>query len=71
MSDIKRVSVKEAISIINNREPLGKFYTIENERYVAIDNTAGDTWVEEFMTLASCKDWLNELESEGQIDETL
>ncbi|MDD2401676.1 MAG: hypothetical protein PHD60_05630 [Clostridia bacterium] len=58
--DIQKVNLTKAIEIIETREPLGKFYIIENDVYVGIDNTKGDAWTEEFKSLAACKRWLGE-----------
>ncbi|AGK98185.1 hypothetical protein [Clostridium pasteurianum] len=64
MSDIKKVTSEEASKIIETREPLGKFYTIEKDFktgkriYVGIDNQCGDAWTEDFKCLTTCKNWL-------------
>lgn len=56
--EIKKISTEEASGIIETREPRGLFYTIENGKYIGIDNAYGDAWVEEFRSLSSCKRWL-------------
>lgn len=56
--EVKKVSLEESSKIIETREPLGLFYTIENGTYIGIDNAYGDAWVEEFRSLSSCKRWL-------------
>ena len=67
--EIKKVTLKEADKIINNREPEGLFYikikhycpaeeNLRTTRYIAIDNRTGEAWTEEFSTLRSCKKWL-------------
>lgn len=55
---ITKVTNKEALNIINNRDRIGIFYTISNGYYVGIDNITGDAWTEDFNTLRSCKKWL-------------
>jgi hypothetical protein len=59
---IERITDEEATAIIRTREPLGQFYHIDKTGprpvYVAIDNSDGDAWVEEFWTLASAKRYL-------------
>ena len=62
MFEIKKVTSEEANKIITTREPLGKFYTIEEFEgkriYVGIDNENGDAWCEDFKSLGKCKKWL-------------
>ena len=62
MNEIKKISEEEAQKIIDTREPLGLFYTIEkvnNKRiYVGIFNADGSAWTEDFKSLSSCKKWL-------------
>ena len=38
--------------------PRGYFYTKEGDTFVAIDNSTGDGWTEEFQSLKECTDWL-------------
>lgn len=59
MFDIRPISQKQALSIILDREPLGLFFCKENQRFVAIDNSYGDAFVEEFESFDLCKFWLN------------
>ena len=56
---IKEIDCSEVRRIIENREPLGKYYVCENGKHVGIDNTTGDAWVEEFDSLSNCYAWLN------------
>ena len=56
--EVKKVSKNEALDIIENRTPLGLFYTIDDGVYIGIDNRTGDVWTEEFKTLGTCKRWL-------------
>jgi len=55
---ITKVNTEKSTEIIEKREILGLFYTIENDIYVGIDNSSGDAWTEDFKSLASCKRWL-------------
>ena len=55
---IKKVSKNESANIIENRTPLGAFYSIDNGVYIGIDNKNGDAWTEEFKSLGTCKRWL-------------
>lgn len=57
-SKYKEVSNKEAKKVINTREPLGKFWTKEKDIYVAIDNSTGDAWTEDFRTKEECMAYL-------------
>ena len=55
---MKKISNKKALEVIENRLPLGQFYTIESGVYVGIDNTDGDAWTEDFTTLEDLKNWM-------------
>lgn len=57
-NNIKEISSEEVEKILNTRKPLGLFYTIENNKYIAIDNLKGDAWTEEFNTLPECFGYL-------------
>ena len=66
MRDIYEITEVEsllAFSVIENRTPYGKFYLIEKDAdyqitYVAIDNTTGDAWTEEFDDKEKMLAWL-------------
>jgi hypothetical protein len=58
MNKCKKVSKQEASDIIENRVPLGLFYTIDDGVYIGIDNRTGHSWTEEFKSLEKCKKWL-------------
>jgi len=57
-------------NLIETRDPKGLFYCIETREwegnnvgweekvYVAVDNSTGDAWVDEFPDLRSCRRWL-------------
>lgn len=55
---LKEVSGKELESIIDRREPAGRFYCKEGRTWVAVDNEYGDAWTEEFPSLAAAMAWL-------------
>lgn len=60
-----RIRPSEALKVIEDRQPLGMFYTTaqsENGRTVTvgIDNRTGDAWTEEFTSLLQCLRWLHE-----------
>ena len=52
------VSQNEARKIIALRGRKGLFWTLENGRYIGIDNHNGDAFVETFDTLEECERWL-------------
>ena len=52
------ISQNEARKIIALRGRKGLFWTLENGRYIGIDNRDGNAWTEEFDTLSECKQWL-------------
>lgn len=70
-NEIKEVTREEADRIINNRNPLGLFRCIDNSKYIGIDNTTGDAWVEEFNTLDDCIKWLKNEENALSSDKVL
>lgn len=53
------ISEQTAKGIIENRKPLGTFYIKGKNVYVGIDNSEGDSFVEEFKDLETCLAWLN------------
>ena len=55
---VKEVSGKELESIIDRREPAGRFYCKEGRKWVAVDNEYGDAWTEDFPSLAAAMAWL-------------
>lgn len=62
-SNIFKVTSEQATRIIEERKPLGNFYSIEIDdvgtiTYIAIDNTTGDAWVEEFTDHNEMISWL-------------
>ena len=57
--EIIQLTENEALAVIENRTPIGKFYTAEGKGITGIDNTTGDAWTEEFKDFGSCMRWLN------------
>lgn len=58
-NSFKKVTHEEAISIIEHRIPLGKFWEEDEGIYVAIDNSTGDVWTEDFSTKEECFKYLS------------
>lgn len=56
------VDSEKATRIINLRQPLGCFWLKEKNKYIAIDNSTGDAWAEEFETQEKCFNYLMEIE---------
>lgn len=53
--------VSEIIENFNNNKPTeeGKYLTVEGNRFVAVDNSTGDAWTEDFPKMKDAIDWLN------------
>lgn len=66
---IRYITSEESSKIIDTRKPLGSFFEICDNTYIAIDNTTGHAWVEEFEDIEECVCWLNEEEYYGDINE--
>lgn len=58
MFGICQISKEQALPLILTRKPLGLFFCEENQRFVAIDNSCGEAFAEEFDTVELCKEWL-------------
>ena len=58
--DVKSVTNEEALSIIENRTPLGLFLLEGDGKYTGIDNRTGDAWTEDFPRKDECIAWLQE-----------
>ena len=46
------------MNVIDLRTPLGLFLTKEGRKWVAVDNTTGDAWTEEFSRKRRAVRWL-------------
>lgn len=55
---IYRVSPEYLCQIIDHRTPCGLFLTKEGNKWVAVDNTTGDAWTEEFSRKRQSIRWL-------------
>lgn len=55
---IHRVNPRELEDVIDRRTPLGLFLTKEGRKWVAVDNTTGDAWTEEFRWKRQAVRWL-------------
>lgn len=58
-NEILEVDGPQATQIIDTGKPLGKYWTKSNGLYIAIDNSCGDSWVEEFEQKSKMMEWLN------------
>ena len=58
MSKVHRVSSEKVMNVIDLRTPLGLFLTKEGRKWVAVDNTTGDAWTEEFSRKRQAIRWL-------------
>jgi len=60
-----RVTNERLLTIIDNREPRGEFFAFDRDEgiYVAVDNSTGDAFTEEFKTIRDACRWLG-----GEID---
>ena len=52
------LEMDESDEVIFTREPKGKFISNETKCWVAIDNSTGDAWTEEFESLELAVIWL-------------
>ena len=60
MDTIREIGALEADLIIATQRPIGKYWTeVGPKRYVAIDNSTGDAWTEEFADKELMIRWLN------------
>ena len=44
----------------NTDSPRISFYSKDDDKFIGVDNSTNDCWVEEFDTLEECKKWLGE-----------
>jgi hypothetical protein len=56
---IQAITSKQALMIIETRNPLGNFITVDDEWFIAIDNTKGEAYTEEFKTYKEAMEWLD------------
>lgn len=55
---IYRVSSERMMNVIDLRTPLGLFLTKESHKWIAVDNSTGDAWTEEFPRKRQAVRWL-------------
>ena len=57
---IKELAKNFIGQVSETRKPHGQFYSDSKSGgvYVAVDNTTGDAWTEEFSSKNACKKWL-------------
>lgn len=55
---IHRVRPKQVLNVIDCRTPLGLFLTKEGRTWVAVDNSTGDAWTEDFTRKRQAIRWL-------------
>ena len=55
---IQRVSSEFLGQVIEHRTPYGLFLTREGRKWVAVDNSTGDAWTEEFSRTRQAVHWL-------------
>ena len=55
---IQRVRPERMMNVIDFRIPLGLFLTKEGRKWVAVDNSTGDAWTEEFRWRHQAVRWL-------------
>ena len=55
---MKEVTLEVLANIIEERKPLGLFYSQEGDRFVAVDNSAGEAWTEDFETMEQVRTFL-------------
>ena len=55
---IQKVNLERMMNVIDFRTPLGLFLTKEGCKWVAVDNSTGDAWTEEFRWRHQAVRWL-------------
>jgi len=68
---IQKVTQEEMQKIIDTREPIGKFYRTEGRTIIAVDNSTGDAWTEEFKNFEVFLLWITtQLTVEEAVEKT-
>ena len=60
MFKIIEITKEEAHKIIETKEPEGLFWLIDGDTFIAIDNSRGEAFVEEFHDKEECLQWLKD-----------
>ena len=55
---IHRINPEQLLYVIDFRVPLGLFLAKEGHKWVAVDNSTGDAWTEEFPRKRQAVRWL-------------
>ena len=55
---IHRINPEQLLYVIDFRVPLGLYLTKEGHKWVAVDNSTGDAWTEEFPRKRQAVRWL-------------
>lgn len=55
---IKRVSIRKIRKIIGRYQPCGRFLSKDGSIWVAVDNSTGDAWTEDFISKRDAVRWL-------------
>lgn len=58
--EIKEITKGEAFKIIETKEPEGLFWLIDGDTFIAIDNSRGEAFVEEFQDTEEGLQWLKD-----------
>lgn len=58
---IKFVTIPFAESVIKERKPRGMFITVENQKYIVIDNRTGDAHTNQCDTMQQAYDLANNI----------
>lgn len=70
-SGVKKLTREEMLKVIDTRNPIGKFYRIEGKTIVAVDNSTGDAWTEEFKDFEAFLLWITtQLTVEEAVEKT-
>lgn len=61
--EIQEISRNKLDEIIDNRDEMenyGLFYALDGDKVIAMDNTTGEAWTEEFSSVENAKKWLSD-----------
>ena len=64
MNEIKEVNNNFLNMVISERKPIGKFISKIKGGYVAVDNSEGEAFTEEFVHLKTALRWLSDVDFE-------
>ena len=55
---VQWISPKQLMGVISSHAPMGRFLAKENGKWVAVDNSTGEAWTEEFFQMRQAVRWL-------------